>query len=312
MDKDLLYELIDTIIDKGKNKAQKVRGVLKSMVDEMDEATTNIPITVDFAFDDESNNPLANKIISEFRELVLSRIAIPPVYVMPSSSINLDDQLLQVGSNLSVVFNQLFTPADSGGKILNQEEILKNGAVIQTGSSSFAENIVVPEGSVKYGGRVYYSQGPVKNDDLGNPSPDGRILAGNTISPVKTIQGIYPVFYKVYSSQPSPQLLADDIEAGNGVSVLLVDGNTEFEIIFNATNQFLAFGVFEDYNVKNGWFISTLNSGTIGNVDDLFPDTNQVINIESPDGFWTNKNFRMYLSGYKTTTDNGQAIKFLN
>ena len=78
-----------------------------------------------------------------------------------------------------------------------------------------------------------------------------------------------------------------------------------FTITFNASSEFLWFAHFAQYNDKTTWYVDGNNNGTIGSK--LF-DNPQVSSVDSPDTYWTNINFDIYISYYATTTVGGMTF----
>jgi hypothetical protein len=121
----------------------------------------------------------------------------------------------------------------------------------------------------------------------------------STSSP--TIDGIYPYFWGVSDSQLTPAQIISVIEAGNGNKVVSTATGT-ITITFNATTaKFLWFAHDATYTTKTIWFVSALNTGSIGGSTNLFGSA-QTSNLNSPTSLWSSRSFKFYSTNYATTT----------
>lgn len=109
---------------------------------------------------------------------------IPPTYALPTASLLNNGGTAQgsyeIGSYITPKVKVSFVQKDGGSAI--SIKITKNGtSVIETSDLSLAtyeENQFVLSNQVVYKGSVSYSEGPIKNDNLGEPYPDTHIVAG--------------------------------------------------------------------------------------------------------------------------------------
>lgn len=122
---------------------------------------------------------------------IVNAVAVHPIYIAPSSSINLVNSLFEIGQSITANITQTFVQNDGGPK--TSETITKNGSTVAT-ASTFSETYTGVQGILIYGGSVSYSQGNIKNNNLGLPDAIGRIPAGTTTSPIKTYEFVYPIF----------------------------------------------------------------------------------------------------------------------
>lgn len=121
----------------------------------------------------------------------------------------------------------------------------------------------------------------------------------STSSP--TIDGIYPYFWGVSDTQLTPAQIISVIEAGNGNKVVSTATGT-ITITFNATTaKFLWFAHDASYTTKTIWFVSSLNTGSIGGLTNLFGSA-QTSNLNSPTSLWSARSFKFYSTNYATTT----------
>lgn len=115
----------------------------------------------------------------------------PPVYAKPTLGLSGDGTTpVECGTVQSLKLTPTFTQKDGGaltGYTLKRgEETLIDGD--SSASAYTDEDVTIPDGSITYTATATYGQGPVKNDNLGQPYPTGQIQAGS-VSATKTYQG---------------------------------------------------------------------------------------------------------------------------
>ena len=105
----------------------------------------------------------------------------------------------EVGTNISTTLQALFTQNDAGA--LTQLAIYKQGegdALISGASSpqtTDEQTFQLTDGSVTFYATATYGDGEIKNDNLGQPSPDGQIKAGSKNSANLVFTGQRNLFY---------------------------------------------------------------------------------------------------------------------
>lgn len=186
-------------------------------------------------------------------------------------------------------------------------------------STQLAYTLIVPpplagqtSSSTKYDAEGDCNAGQAKLDNKG--VTDTRTAGTNTNTPQaartdlnasdRTITGIYPYFWGVSSTQPTVSSIVNEIQNGTANKVLSSAAGS-FTITFNASSEFLWFAHFAEYNDKTTWYVDGNNNGTIGT--QLF-DNPQVSSVDSPETYWTNINFDIYISYYATTTVGGMTF----
>ncbi|WP_053405189.1 hypothetical protein [Persicobacter sp. CCB-QB2] len=132
-----------------------------------------------------------------------ARKQIPPTYTSPTLSLSIDPSNTQeVGSAIEVQLSADFENHDGGAA--NQTQYFLNDSVIedQPGlAPDKTHNLTVELGDNDYKVQVDYNQGPVKDDNLGNPYPDGQIPAGSKTAS-KSITGANYHFYGPNGNTP--------------------------------------------------------------------------------------------------------------
>lgn len=134
---------------------------------------------------------------------MLTQKAIPATYTQPAVTIrNSTGQAAgayEVGTNINTTLQALFTQNDAGA--LTNLAIYKQGtsdALISGATSpqsTEAQEFQLTDGSVTFYATATYSEGEIKNNNLGQPSPDGHIAAGSKNSSNFTFTGQRNMFY---------------------------------------------------------------------------------------------------------------------
>jgi hypothetical protein len=179
------------------------------------------------------------------------------------------------------------------------------------------DNFVVVSGTTSWSGDVNYAAGLVKKNNKG--VDDIRAFAVRNVNAPQSasnnfatsnasVNGIYPYFWGVSDTLPTASSIAAAIAAGSANKVL-ADASGTVTITFAATAKYLWMVHASGYTTKTKWFNTALNNGNIGAVTDLFgPVVTQAVN--SPQGYWSAVNFKMYISTFATSTSG--TIEFRN
>lgn len=110
----------------------------------------------------------------------------------------------------------------------------------------------------------------------------------------KTITAIHPYFRWVVADT-SPTINQALISSGNKV---VASSTWDITIDFNSlSNEFCWFAIPESSSAYDTWYVNALNNGTIWQPWDWFP-TATIISVDSPDGYWTGVNYRVYVASY--------------
>ena len=134
---------------------------------------------------------------------MLTQKAIPATYTQPAVTIRNSTGnaagAYEVGTNINTTLQALFTQNDAGA--LTTLAIYKQGtsdALISGASSpqsTEAQEFQLTDGSVTFYATATYAEGEIKNNNLGQPSPDGHIAAGSKNSSNFTFIGQRNMFY---------------------------------------------------------------------------------------------------------------------
>jgi hypothetical protein len=151
---------------------------------------------------DEGFTFLEGTTFTEFVELVSQR-TIPPTYLAPTLVLasSPTPTNTEVGTNLSLQETMTFTQRDGGA--LTERRLYKNAVLLATDTSPYTDNPVqMTLSTITYQAQADYAQGPIKNDNRGNPDPTGRIPAGTVSSNSIVFVGKRKAFYGTPVSTP--------------------------------------------------------------------------------------------------------------
>jgi hypothetical protein len=175
-------------------------------------------------------------------------------------------------------------------------------------SSSFTNSgYVVPAGSTTWTAEGTYGAGSAKQNNKG--ATDSRTAAVRSVNAPQAastlassslgITGIYPYFWGVSTSQPTASDIATAIQGGTANKVL-ADAANNIIITFAASGQYVWFVTVATAANKTTWYNTALNNGSIGAGQFILAPVTQ--NVTSPQGYWSAVSFKVYISGYATTT----------
>lgn len=132
---------------------------------------------------------------------LLTQKSVPASYVQPGVTCRVSTGTAagsyEVGTQINTTIQGTFTQNDAGA--LTTIEILKNGSSILSQATSpittEAQTFTLGEETVSFTAKATYAAGLVKNDNLGQPSPDGQIKAGSKTSAAVSFVGKRNLFY---------------------------------------------------------------------------------------------------------------------
>lgn len=175
------------------------------------------------------------------KKLLVKRI--PATYTKPTVSIACPKAgSYEVGTSVAVGVTGTFTQKDGGA--VTKMQVIKNGttpAALETTTSpiEYTETLSVPDGNTTYKVTAEYAQGAIKQDNLGEDSPTGRIEAGSVTSSNVTITGFRKAFYGAGLGDPAIAT-SDNIRA-LGHSANAVKKGSIFSISVPEGQQFAVF-----------------------------------------------------------------------
>ena len=132
---------------------------------------------------------------------LLTQKSVPATYTQPGVTCRVSTGTAagnyEVGTAINTTIQGTFTQNDAGD--LSTIEILKNGSSILSQATSpittEAQTFTLGEETVSFTAKATYTEGEIKNDNLGQPSPEGHITAGSKTSSAVSFVGKRNLFY---------------------------------------------------------------------------------------------------------------------
>ena len=132
---------------------------------------------------------------------LLTQKSVPASYTQPGVtcrvSVGTAAGNYEVGTAINTTIQGTFTQNDAGA--LTTIEILKNGSSVLSQATSpitsEAQIFTLGEETISFTAKATYAEGEIKNDNLGQPSPEGHITAGSKTSSAVSFVGKRNLFY---------------------------------------------------------------------------------------------------------------------
>jgi hypothetical protein len=185
-----------------------------------------------------------------------------------------------------------------------------------TYTATFSDILTV-QASTSYKSTVKYLAGLRKNDNKGNQ--DSRSFATRSTSAPQsaentgfdssssTITGIYPYFWGTSATLPTTSGVASTIQSGGSTKVVASStGNITISFLTSGS-KYLWFATPATSATKTTWFISSLNSGSIGGPSNLFASASTTT-VTSPNSYWSGISYKIYISNYDTDTESDSML----
>lgn len=224
---------------------------------------------------------------------MITQKSVPATYVAPTITLSRVSGSAtgsqEVGTNISVALKSSFTQNEAGA--LTAHDILKNDVVVFEGDVTnplehTVDSFALGEETVTFKSQASYEAGVVKNDNLGNPSPDNAITAGSIKSSGISFTGQRAYFYGTGVGE-LPELNSANIRALNNKK-LNAKANTVFEIPVAIGQQYVIFAYPSTLReVNQVMYVETNDTGMAPNFN------HTLVEVEGANGF-TAAEYRVY------------------
>ena len=224
---------------------------------------------------------------------MITQKSVPATYVAPKITLSRVSGSAtgsqEVGTNISVALKSSFTQNEAGA--LTAHDILKNDVVVFEGDVTnplehTVDSFALGEETVTFKSQASYEAGVVKNDNLGNPSPDNAIAAGSIKSSGISFTGQRAYFYGTGVGE-LPELNSANIRALNNKK-LNAKANTVFEIPVAIGQQYVIFAYPSTLReVNQVMYVETNDTGMAPNFN------HTLVEVEGANGF-TAAEYRVY------------------
>ena len=173
--------------------------------------------------------------------------AVPATYTRPTVSLaNNGGQAsgaVEAGISVTPKLRATFTKNDAGD--LTSIKIQKGSEDVETGVASpldyTGSAIVVGDETVSFKAVADYKEGPIKNNNLGQPSPDGHITAGSVTSSNYNITGQRNLFYGT-GVGACPEITSDFVRGLNNKK-LNPTANSTINLTITTGSQYVVFAL---------------------------------------------------------------------
>lgn len=213
-----------------------------------------------------------------------------PTYTPPGAVLTGSGQkLVQVGDQISPVLSATFQQHDAGAK--TSYNLFKNGSSFSQQETYTDTNATLGSpGVIEYQGKYGYAEGPVKNDNHGNPHPGGRIQAGDVYTGTESYRWVYPFYFG------SSLTNGGSIDPTTGTKQLAIIGSSLTVAFPNDGAKFYWLAVPAGINIFTTYFITEISKGPIGPGNAWEPP----LDISVTDGNFTGVPYKLYVTGYET------------
>ena len=221
--------------------------------------------------------------------------SIPASYNKPGLTLTAtDDVEHEVGSSITTTLTSQFTQRDAGPistlKITDSQGSVL-ASVDRANSTSVAQTFDQTDADIKFKSIASYAQGPEKTDNLGDPSPAGRIEAGS-IETSKIFRGFRNMFYGTGVGS-IPSFDSSSIRALTNKKKSPANG-TVVNISVAVGQQYVVFAYPENLrDVSQVMYVETNDTGMATSF------TKQIVSVEGAEGKAA-KNYKVYTYGMAT------------
>lgn len=189
----------------------------------------------------------AGKSLDEIIKMLVQK-PVPATYTKPTISItNNGGQAsgsVEAGTSVTPKLRATFTQNDAGA--LSKIEILKGGQAVNEGGTKSpfdytGDAIVIGDETVSFTAKATYAEGAIKNNNLGQASPDGHIKAGSITSSAYSITGQRNLFYG--SGLSIVDTVTSDVVRGQSNKKLNPTANSKISMKVETGQQHILFAL---------------------------------------------------------------------
>lgn len=224
---------------------------------------------------------------------LITQKAIPATYNKPTVTISRTGGstagTFEAGTSISVNLKSDFTKNDAGD--ITDHKIYKNSDVIHEGGASASttfnvEAFTLGDETVNFKSEASYADGPIKNNNLDQPSPDGQIKAGKINSNNLSFTGQRNLFYGTGVGE-LPELNSATVRALTGKKLNPTQGYS-WNINIAIGQQYVIFAYPNTLrDVNQVMYVETNDTGMASNF------TKTEVEVEGANAF-TAKTYKVY------------------
>lgn len=240
---------------------------------------------------------------------MLTQKSVPATYTQPAVTCRVSAgqaaTSYEVGTNITTTLQGTFTQNDAGA--LTTLAVYKTGVAepLISGSTSpqttDEQTFQIPDGTVTFYATASYAAGAIKNDNLGQPSPDGQIQAGSKQSANVTFTGKRNLFYGT-GVGAVPEVTSEAVRALTNKQLGPSNGTT-FNINIAVGQQYVVFAYPATLrDVSQVMYVETNDTGMAASF------TKSTISVQGANGA-TGADYKVYTYGMATPAQAPMTFK---
>ena len=241
--------------------------------------------------------------------ILLTQRSEPPTYNQPAVTCRVSSgqsaTSYEVGTNITTTLQGVFTKNDAGA--LTTLAVYKSGTEepLISGSTSpqttDEQTFQIPDGTVTFYAKATYGEGEIKDDNLGNPSPEGHITAGTKQSGNVTFTGKRNLFYGTGVGSV-PEVTSETVRGLTNKQLGPSNGTT-FNINIAVGQQYVIFAYPATLrDVNQVMYVETNDTGMAASF------TKTTISVQGANGA-TGADYKVYTYGMATPAAAGMTFK---
>lgn len=228
----------------------------------------------------------------------LTQRSVPATYTQPAVTCRVSSGTAagnyEVGTEINTTIQGVFTQNDAGS--LESLQILKNGSQVFSQTASPAttdpQEFTLGDETVTFTAKANYGEGAIKNDNLGQPSPDGHIQAGSKTSGGISFVGKRNLFYGTGVGSV-PEVTSETVRALTGKQLGPSNGTT-FNVNIAIGQQYVIFAYPATLrDVNQVMYVETNDTGMASSF------AKQTISVQGANGA-TGADYKVYTYGMAT------------
>lgn len=246
--------------------------------------------------------------LDEFIAMLTAK-SIPATYTQPAVTCRVSSgqsaTSYEVGTNITTILQGVFTQNDAGAlttlavyKSGTDEPLISGATSPQTTDE---QTFQIPDGTVTFYAKADYAEGAIKNDNLGNPSPEGHITAGSKQSGNVTFTGKRNLFYGTGVGFV-PEVTSEAVRGLTNKQLGPSNGTT-FNINIAVGQQYVIFAYPATLrDVNQVMYVETNDTGMAASF------TKSTISVQGANGA-TGADYKVYTYGMATPAAAGMTFK---
>lgn len=224
---------------------------------------------------------------------LITQKAIPATYTQPSVTISrtggTNAGTYEAGTEISVELRSQFNKNDAGDitghKFYKGSEMISDGGALDTITYSVPQFTIGDE-TINFKSEASYSDGPIKNNNLGKPSPSGQITASSKFSSNMSYVGKRNMFFGTGVGD-IPELNSVNIRALTGKKLNPTQGYS-WNINIEVGQQYVIFAYDASLrDVSQVMYVETNDTGMASSF------TKTLVDVEGANGFAA-KSYKAY------------------